>query len=197
MLPLAYTNVLYALLFWWAYLIWMALEIVGGIRQRAPKEATVQDHGSMLILISALYAGLLVGFALPGLFLGATIDWNRPLLFFIGLILMVLGVILRQYAILILGNSFTRQVATRPNQRVVQRGPYRLIRHPSYSGTLLTLLGIGLALTNWASILALVVGFCIGYLYRIAIEERALCTALGQPYKEYMRHTKRLIPFLF
>jgi protein-S-isoprenylcysteine O-methyltransferase Ste14 len=80
---------------------------------------------------------------------------------------------------------------------VVQNGPYKFIRHPAYSGTLLTMLGIGLAMTNWASLVAILVCIFPSFFYRVLVEERALRTSLGQPYVEYMRHTKRFVPFVF
>jgi protein-S-isoprenylcysteine O-methyltransferase Ste14 len=74
----------------------------------------------MVVLLVGLYGGLVLNFALPGLFPGATITWNRPVLFFfIGLTLMVLGIILRQYANRVLGRYFTREVATRAGQPMV------------------------------------------------------------------------------
>ncbi len=104
---------------------------------------------------------------------------------------------LRWWAILTLGRYFTFDVAVRASQPVVQSGPYRLIRHPAYSGTLLVLLGIGLALANWASIAAILAGVLIGLRYRVRVEEQALIDGLGQPYVDYMRHTKRFVPFIF
>lgn len=91
----------------------------------------------------------------------------------------------------------TRSVAVQLGQQVVQRGAYRYIRHPAYSGTLLTMLGIGLAMTNWASLIAVMLGALVGHLYRVKVEEEVLSTGLGQPYVEYMRHTRRFIPFVF
>jgi protein-S-isoprenylcysteine O-methyltransferase Ste14 len=82
-------------------------------------------------------------------------------------------------------------------QTVVQAGPYRFIRHPAYSGSLLTVLGLGLALGNWASLAAILAGALAGYTYRVSVEERALREALGQPYLDYMRRTRRFIPFIF
>jgi protein-S-isoprenylcysteine O-methyltransferase Ste14 len=197
MQPLVYGWNVYAVLFWIVYIVWFVLEMIGALAQRVKAGAEKQDRGSMVLLLAGLYGGLLLNFALPGLFPGATITWNRPLLFFIGLTLMVLGVILRQYAIRVLGRYFTREVATRADQPVVQNGPYKFIRHPAYSGTLLTMLGIGLAMTNWASLLAILVCSFTGYFYRVLVEERALRRSLGQPYVEYMRRTKRFVPFVF
>jgi protein-S-isoprenylcysteine O-methyltransferase Ste14 len=111
--------------------------------------------------------------------------------------MVLLGIILRQYAIRVLGRYFTREVATRADQPVVQNGPYKFIRHPAYSGTLLTVLGIGLAMTNWASLVAILVCSFTGYFYRVLVEERALRRSLGPPYVEYMRRTKRFVPFVF
>lgn len=97
----------------------------------------------------------------------------------------------------ILGRFFTRDVAAQAGQEVVQEGPYHLIRHPAYTGTLITLLGVGLALTNWASLIATLVVPLAGYLYRISVEERLLQEALGEPYRVYMQKTRRLIPFIW
>jgi protein-S-isoprenylcysteine O-methyltransferase Ste14 len=62
---------------------------------------------------------------------------------------------------------------------------------------LITLLGVGLALTNWASLISLLTITIIGYMYRINIEEQALVETLGDAYREYMHHTHRLIPYIW
>jgi protein-S-isoprenylcysteine O-methyltransferase Ste14 len=196
MQPLVYEWNVYAPVFWIVYIVWFVLEMIGARAQRVKADAKKQDQGSMIVLLAGLYSGLLLNFAFAGLFPGAAITWKRPLVFFIGVALMVLGIALRQYAIRALGHYFTREVATRADQQVVQTGPYRFIRHPAYSGTLLTILGIGLAMTNWASLVAILLCCFVGHFYRVLIEERALCTSLGQPYVEYMQHTRRFIPFL-
>src|SRR5579871_4039046 len=95
-----------------------------------------------------------------------------------------------------LGRYFTFDVAVRAGQPVVQSGPYRFVRHPAYSGTLLSLFGIGVELANVASIVVILAGTLLGLLYRVRVEEKALIEALGQPYVDYMRHTKRFIPFV-
>ena len=114
----------------------------------------------------------------------------------IGLLFMAAGVALRWYAVTVLGAAFTVAVATRPEQEVIDSGPYRWVRHPSYTGALLTILGFLICLTNWLALIGLV-GPAIGYVYRIRIEEQAMVEGLGDPYRSYMGRTKRLIPFLF
>jgi protein-S-isoprenylcysteine O-methyltransferase len=96
-----------------------------------------------------------------------------------------------------LGRFFTYDVAVQAGQGIVEAGPYRYIRHPSYTGALVTLVGLGLALGNWAALLTILACMGIAYAYRISVEEAALIAALGEPYKQYMRRTRRLIPFLF
>ena len=79
---------------------------------------------------------------------------------------------------------------------MVEAGPYRYIRHPSYTGAIITLVGFGLTLGNWAGLFALIACGAIGYAYRIRVEETALVGALGEPYRQYMARTRRLVPFL-
>lgn len=151
----------------------------------------------MGILIGLLWFGIALNFALAALLPEAAIFWQRTTLFGIGISLILLGTALRWYAIWMLGSYFTRDVAVAADQKVVQSGPYRYIRHPAYSGTFATMLGLGLALTNWASLVALLACVFAGHLYRVHVEEKALVQAIGQPYVEYTRHTRRFIPWVF
>ncbi len=199
MLPLIYTNAGAAGIFVAACLIWTVPEMIGTFKQSAKasrKNATVQDHSSMRILIGLFWFGVALNFLFGWLFPAAALSWHRTALFFIGVTLILLGVALRWYAILALGAYFTRDVAVSADQKVVQIGPYRFIRHPSYSGTFLTMLGVGLAMTNWASLVALLLCVFSGHLYRVRVEEKALIQTIGQPYVEYMYHTKRFIPWI-
>ncbi len=185
--------VLYAAMF-----VCFAPEWAGSLFQRPEAGAVRRDRGSHVVLLVALATGIVVAFFLVSADLpGTVLAWNQALLFWIGIALMLAGVVFRWYAIRVLGKFFTRDVATRPGQVVVQSGPYRLIRHPSYSGALLMFLGTGLAMTNWASLLAIMLGAAIGYGYRVHVEEQALCADLGQPYRDYMRHTRRFIPHVW
>ena len=200
MLPLIYTTPLAAGIFLAACLVWNVPEWIGTFKQNAKaarKDAAVQDRGSMVLLVGLLWFGVALNFALAGLFPAAALSWQHTTLFGIGISFMLLGVALRWYAIRILGSYFTRDVAVSADQKVVQGGPYRYIRHPAYSGTFLTMLGVGLALTNWAGLVALLLCVLAGHLYRVSIEEEALLQAIGQPYVEYMQRTKRFIPWVF
>ena len=182
--------------FWAVFCAWIGSELwLGYRRRRLPSGAVDRDSGSKAWVIGSVWttAGLGIGLAFG--FPEAAIKTGRSELFVAGIVLMLAGIVLRWYAVWVLGASFTVDVATRPGQAVVESGPYRWIRHPSYTGSLLTLLGVLVCCCNLASLVALV--FALGgYAYRIRIEEEALANDLGAPYRDYMRRTKRLIPFL-
>ncbi len=176
LLPLIYTNPAAAGIFLAACLVWNVPEMIGAFKQMAKvsrREATVQDRGSMAILIGLQWIGLALNFLLAWLFPAAAITWHRT------------------------ARYFTRDVAVSADQKVVQNGPYRSIRHPAYSGTFLTMLGVGLAMTNWASLVALLVCVFLGHLHRVRVEEKALIQTIGQQYLEYMHRTRRFIPLVF
>ncbi|HLH70173.1 MAG TPA: isoprenylcysteine carboxylmethyltransferase family protein [Candidatus Dormibacteraeota bacterium] len=181
--------------FWVLAYVWMAGEIWLSVRHRPPAEARRRDRGSVWVVIVSVYLGVWLGifvaFALPRLALTA----GREAVVMIGLSLMVGGMALRWYAVHLLGTSFTCSVVTRPDQPLVQTGPYRWIRHPSYTGGLMTITGMLVALANPVSLATLLLPLG-GYAYRIRVEEDALLRELGETYRAYMRRTWRLIPFL-
>jgi protein-S-isoprenylcysteine O-methyltransferase Ste14 len=199
MRPLIVSDNAYAIAFASAALIWYIPDRIIAFWLRSKRDPTAhqQDRGSYFVLIGSIVVGGIVGLLLADNWTGAAIPWLRPQVTIAGIVLVLLGGVLRWWAILTLGRYFTFDVAVRATQKVVQSGPYRFVRHPAYSGTLLCLLGIGLALANWASLVAILASTCIGLLYRVRVEERALTDALGQPYADYMRRTQRFIPFIF
>ena len=198
MRPLFFDQPIYSVTFGVACTIWYVPELLGAFFQRAAcRNATRHDRGSYAVLIGVLWMGLLLGFGIAALAPWAAILALRRLLFWLGVAGILAGVAVRWYAIRVLGRFFTRDVATQIGQTVVQDGPYRFIRHPAYSGTLLTLLGIGLTLGNWLALLIVLIGGVLAHLYRVRVEEQALLAALGEPYRVYMRGTRRFIPFVW
>jgi protein-S-isoprenylcysteine O-methyltransferase len=103
----------------------------------------------------------------------------------------------RWYAILYLGRFFTVNVAIAADHRVIDTGPYKYIRHPSYSGVLLIFLGMAISFQNWLGFAVLLFPTTLAFLRRIDIEEMALRGALGDAYINYSAHTRRLIPFVY
>jgi protein-S-isoprenylcysteine O-methyltransferase Ste14 len=179
-------------------LIWRVMEAIVDIRTRNRLRAGArrQDRGSRVVLIGVLMLGILAGILLASKDPATAITSARPFLFWLGILLIYAGIALRLYAIHVLGAFFTTVVAVAPEQAVIETGPYRLIRHPSYTGFLITLLGFGLCLTNWLSLLVIMACALIGFSYRIRVEEQVLQEQLGERYQEYTRRTKRLIPFV-
>ena len=117
--------------------------------------------------------------------------------FAIGLVILLTGLVLRGWSILTLGEYFTVTVKVSADQPVITAGPYQVLRHPSYTGLLLVMTGIGLASANWAGAAGMTVLTLAGILWRIHAEERALLTTLGDPYRAYAAQHKRLVPLVW
>jgi protein-S-isoprenylcysteine O-methyltransferase Ste14 len=117
--------------------------------------------------------------------------------FSLGVLIGWLGLLLRWWSFVTLGKYFTVVLKTSEDQVVVDRGPYRLLRHPSYTGLLLALLGCGLIYENWFSTAGSVAVVLAALVYRIRIEERALNAALGVRYSDFAAGRARLVPFLW
>jgi protein-S-isoprenylcysteine O-methyltransferase Ste14 len=177
--------------------VWIASEIFGAalvpqLRRRGAVGVR-RDRGSRVLITFAILVSVLIGFYFGYAGVGAVPDW----IFYAGIFLMFLGVLIRQYSIAILGRFFSLSVNISEDHKVVDKGPYRLVRHPSYTGVLLTLTGLGLAVQSLGAVFVLVLFFGISFGYRMYVEERALLSGLGQDYASYMKRTKRLIPFVF
>ena len=123
---------------------------------------------------------------------------GRPVIpLMIGDCLLWSGLALRLWSVLTLGKFFRASLVVQEDHHVVRDGPYKLLRHPSYSGILLACLGLGVAMGDWLG-LGLILAFAVAAIsYRIVVEERLLVQTLGQEYLQYAKHTKRLIPFIY
>lgn len=110
---------------------------------------------------------------------------------------MLMGTGFRWYSARLLGKFFTFDVAILSGHTLIEAGPYRYIRHPSYTGALVALVGFGLALGNWAALVVAVLCLSVAYVFRIQVEEAVLIGALGDSYIQYQHRTWRLLPFLF
>ena len=151
------------------------------------------ERWSLLVVIAAVVGGMLGGLELVHWHAASVGAAHWPL-FVVGLVLMATGIFLRQWAILVLGRFFTVDVRIHPDQTVVDRGPYRWVRHPAYTGLVLFFVGVGLAVSNWASLLVLALVPTVGLLLRIHSEERALLAGLGEDYRRYATTHRRLFP---
>jgi protein-S-isoprenylcysteine O-methyltransferase Ste14 len=191
------TGPIFTLIFWGAFACWVVPEIIAWRVRRATDSSNVRDQGSLKLIAVLWWIGIALDFFLSLLLPQTAIVWKRTPLFFTGIGLMLTGIALRWYSVAVLGKYFTFDVAIHSGQVLVEAGPYRYIRHPSYSGALLSLLGFGLTLGNWAGLAASLSCLGTAYAYRIPIEESALASALGETYREYLKRTWRIVPFFF
>ncbi len=178
-------------------LIWVGFELV--LRRRSDTEAAswradCSDQGSTRLLIGCYLAAVALTAVLPTLVPAglANLEWR-----WVGVALIVVGLGLRGWGMATLGRFYTRTLRTVADQRVVQAGPYRLIRHPGYGGSLLVWIGYALGQGSWLAA-ALVTALLIGaYIWRINAEETLLASSFGSEYEDYQRRTKRLLPFVY
>ncbi|MCI4345599.1 MAG: isoprenylcysteine carboxylmethyltransferase family protein [Thermoplasmata archaeon] len=185
------------LLFDLAYVAWIASELVGAyalpaLRRGSAREAFRSDQGSRTVIL----IGILV--SLTAVFEFARFGFATFPLYavYLGVGLAFLGIGVRQWAIAVLGRYFSTSVRVLEDHRVVRTGPYRLVRHPSYTGVLLTIVGIGIAGGSWEGLLLLLGVSALVFGYRIRVEERLLEARLGDEYRAYERETKRILPYL-
>jgi protein-S-isoprenylcysteine O-methyltransferase Ste14 len=183
-----------AILFWIVFIWIFSLEILhSGIVAGAP--SNTQDAGTLRLINIGTDIALLLAFALSFL-PWLVIPYPRVSLY-IGTGLLVVGSLLRRYCVRILGKYFTAAITASSNQPIIEKGPYRWIRHPSYTAGFFMFFGIGFALGNWLSLIIFLLEICIVYSRRVKAEEAALLGTLGEPYRAYMARTKRFVPFIF
>ncbi len=161
--------------------------------RRSHSQAASKDAGSRWILWIGIGLGVCLAVAVRDRFQ----DAELPRLQTSGLFLFGLGIMLRWWAISHLGRFFTIDVAIATDHQLIDTGPFRFVRHPSYSGALLAFIGFGLILGNWASLIALILPVFLVFLYRIRVEERVLTDAFGDEYRAYSARTSKLVPGLF
>jgi len=177
--------------------VWVASELFGAIlipriRGRGGSVKVRRDRGSKFLILFTVWVSVTVALAFGYGSVGVLPDW----VFYPGIVLMWLGVLFRQWAIAVLGRFFSLNVRVVNDHRVVDKRPYGLVRHPSNAGVLITFIGLGLAVQSWGALLVLLGVFSLSFGYRMRVEERTLLSELGEDYAQYMRRTKRLIPFL-
>jgi protein-S-isoprenylcysteine O-methyltransferase Ste14 len=207
MRPMPFLHPAAGLIFWIAIAflgatqIWIASANLLNRVRSAGVPHTRLDRGSLVVVM--MTSGVAIGTAfqvaasVPGAAIAPGVPAVRWVLLVVGVATIVAGALLRQWAIITLGRYFTVDVRITDGQPVVDSGPYRWIRHPSYTGLIAAFIGIGLALGNWLSLLLFLVVPTIGLVFRVHVEETALLTNLGEPYRRYAARRKRLLPGLW
>jgi protein-S-isoprenylcysteine O-methyltransferase Ste14 len=181
------------IVFWGLVALFALGEYVVRFRSRLNRSGTRSERWSLLVVIVTVAGGLGAGLVLAQRH-EATITSGRWPLFVVGLALMGAGIVIRHWATITLGRFFTVDVRVQPGQTVVESGPYRWVRHPSYAGMVVFFVGVGLALSDWASLATLALLPTAGLIVRIRSEERALLDGLGEPYHGFAATRRRLFP---
>jgi protein-S-isoprenylcysteine O-methyltransferase Ste14 len=184
-------------LFLLAVICFFGMEIIQFFRQRQWRKDAIRVGprsfwvGVAVWVVVATVILHRAGHYWPGAAIG-----HGSLVFAVGMVLLVAGAGLRWWSFWALGQYFTFTVDVSPDQQIVTRGPYRMLRHPGYAGGLLTMIGIGVIYSNWVGLAGFTLSCLTMVLWRIHIEEAALSTA-GDPYRLYAAHRKRLIPLIW
>jgi protein-S-isoprenylcysteine O-methyltransferase Ste14 len=170
--------------------LWVLSEIINSIWSRKNSGAKSQDRGSYWVVIGASGAAMVADFTFRSLGV-----WTYGgILQYAGLAVLLAGIVLREWAIWVLGKHFTVRVQVREKAELVTDGPYNYVRHPSYTGGLMIFAGIFLAIGSWPGLILGLIICLVAYEYRINVEENALRNAFGRKYHEYRKRTGKLFP---
>jgi protein-S-isoprenylcysteine O-methyltransferase len=176
------------------FIVFGLSELTLSLTRRSRDKTSVRDRRSLGLIWVVVGLSILLAFG----FAASMPRWpHAEVTRYIGIALMLFGMALRWYAIRYLGRWFTVNVAIAADQRLIDSGPYRHVRHPSYTGALLVFLGMGLGMGNVPSLLVLVLPALAAFGWRIHVEETVLAAAFGSQWQAYAARTKRLIPGIY
>jgi protein-S-isoprenylcysteine O-methyltransferase Ste14 len=166
------------------------------LKLRGRRVKTDLDRGSLALYdvtgLLSVPSGIVLGFTDYG-----RVRYGPEFIAASGLCMLVAGTLLRRAAVRQLWDYFTLNVSILEGQRIVRRGLYGRVRHPSYAGLLLRYLGLGLAFANWASAALIFLPILCATVYRMRVEEEALARHFGEEYTDYCRETRRLVPGVY
>jgi len=174
---------------------WIVLELGVRVHEALGRRGgRARDRGTRVLIVLAIAAAILTASVtmsrLPSLRIPAA---GRAA----GVAVLWLGLAVRAWAIATLGRAFRTTVEVDPDQVLVTSGPYRWIRHPSYTGLLMLVAGYGLAAGSWLGFVVCLALPPAAVVRRIAVEEAELERGLGEPYRAYRAGTARLVPRLW
>lgn len=178
------------------WIIWVMSEIVLSGFMRAKKTKNNYDKSSLKILWITISLSITIGIFLRKTEFFVTAEYYS-IIYYSGIFLVCIGLLIRWIAILKLRSAFTVNVSVSDDQTLVQTGMYKYIRHPAYLGSLLSFLGLAIIFNNWLTLVIIFFPILISFLYRINIEEKVLSKAFGKKYEDYLRSSWKLLPKVF
>jgi protein-S-isoprenylcysteine O-methyltransferase Ste14 len=174
-------------------IIWALPEVWLLFRDRKLSPIGAKTNGKIMYYFSfiAILACLLLA-----KYNSLTIPITQDKRLLIGILIIWGGLLIRWWAMYSLGKYFTVVVTVKAGQKLIKNGPYKYIRHPSYTGSLLVGIGLGFCLGNWIGLAVILILSYSSYLLRVKVEERVMVTSFGNDYLIYKSQTSRLIPFI-
>ena len=179
------------------YACWLASEVWIRFSRPAHTGGPRHDRDTRVAIALGIAGGLSLGGRVSSGDSGPWIVYRSWLLFWFGMVVGLAGISLRVWAVRTLGRFFQLSLVVQERHHVVRSGPYRVLRHPSYAGPILTCIGLGIIHDNWLSLVFFTALPTAAFAYRISVEERMLVSGLGEEYEEYRRGTWRLVPFVW
>ena len=178
------------------YVLWFVTEVaLNKLLRSKNTDKQHADKGSLSLIWMVIVATLFIAVFISNL-IYLPISLNRVFPY-IGLAIIVAGILLRLIAVVSLGRFFTVDVTIRQNHKLKKNGMYRYLRHPSYFASLLSFIGMGISLNNWISLVLIVLSISTVFMVRINIEEKVLIEQFGPEYLAYKKATWRLFPFIY
>jgi protein-S-isoprenylcysteine O-methyltransferase len=185
-----------------AYLLIVSFLVLQRTMRQGEQARSLQteqfDRGSTRLLGAAFMLAMVFLLAAPALdFFEIGRFGKNTAIGWAGIGVMLGGLGLRFWANRTLGRFYTTTLRVAESQPIIRQGPYKILRHPGYSGVLLLWIGAGIATANWIVTAAITSAMVISYHYRITSEESMLLSAFGAQYQAYRAHTWKLFPFVY
>jgi protein-S-isoprenylcysteine O-methyltransferase Ste14 len=175
---------------------WTLLEIVVAVKTREPCLGSEQKYRSEKLIWLVVIVAVLAALGLKQLQL-----MKLPIPYlprqWLALLVFSLGLGLRFHAVFSLGRFFSTTAVTQDQHILIEQGAYRWIRHPAYSGLLISFFAAGLAMGDILAMLFLLSPIIYVLTQRIRVEEQSLIEHFGQLYYDYCQRTKKLIPWVY
>ena len=191
---------MFSIVIWMIAIVWILLEVVMIFLNRNKNKGEELDklNGVLVWIINT--TSVIVGVIIavnnkPNGF--GSYESHAAIANSIGLVLLLFGIIIRWIAIMTLNANFSYTITIRDKHELIQSGIYQIIRHPSYTGFILSFLGISITLLNWVTVLVIIIPAVCVFSNRIKLEEKILNNHFGEIYLNYTDKTYKLFPYIF
>lgn len=182
----------------WAINLWIGTGVFWVVGWLAVKRAARRQSWSSRLGQAGIAAG---GYFLifdPALRLGPFAWRIAPDLAWVawmGLAITIAGLALAVWARVTMGKNWSAMVTVKKQHELVRRGPYRIVRHPMYSGIILAALGTVIVFGRASGLFGLVLVF-VGFWLKLRLEEQFMTEEFGAQYIQFKQQVRALIPFV-